>query len=96
LSLTRTNRALDLFRWEPLAPRWPHFSRPLQPAPAPELIWPRRGNKSGVSAVTTNDDAPPSLRGYQLRHWNRGGMAFWAVSDLNDAELADFERALQG
>ena len=36
-----------------------------------------------------------SVRGFQLRHWSRGGMSFWAVSDLNDAELAEFERALR-
>jgi anti-sigma factor RsiW len=36
-----------------------------------------------------------SVRGFQIRHWNRGGMSFWAVSDLNDAELGQFERALQ-
>ncbi len=36
-----------------------------------------------------------SVRGFQLRHWSRGEMSFWAVSDLNDAELAEFERALR-
>jgi anti-sigma factor RsiW len=36
-----------------------------------------------------------SVRGFQLRHWSRGEMSFWAISDLNDAELAEFERALR-
>ena len=36
-----------------------------------------------------------SVRGFHVRHWTRGGMTFWAVSDLNDAELAEFARALQ-
>jgi anti-sigma factor RsiW len=36
-----------------------------------------------------------SVRGFQLRHWSRGEMSFWAVSDLNDTELAEFERALR-
>jgi anti-sigma factor RsiW len=31
-----------------------------------------------------------------VRHWIRNGMSFWAVSDLNDAELSEFVRALQG
>jgi anti-sigma factor RsiW len=30
-----------------------------------------------------------------VRHWTRGGMAFWAVSDLNDTELDQFVQALQ-
>ena len=35
-----------------------------------------------------------SIRGFHLRQWSRGGMSFWAVSDLNDAELTEFVRAL--
>jgi len=51
------------------------------------LIWPET---SGIAA-----DDVRSIRGFQLRHWSRAGMSFWAVSDLNGAELAEFERALQ-
>ena len=36
-----------------------------------------------------------ALRGFQVRHWTRGGMTFWAASDLNDIELDQFVRALQ-
>jgi anti-sigma factor RsiW len=36
-----------------------------------------------------------SVRGFQLRHWSRGEMSFWAISDLNEAELAEFEQALR-
>jgi anti-sigma factor RsiW len=36
-----------------------------------------------------------SERGFHVHHWVRDGMAYWAVSDLNDAELAAFVRALQ-
>jgi anti-sigma factor RsiW len=35
-----------------------------------------------------------ALRGFQVRHWTRDGMAFWAVSDLNDIELDQFTQAL--
>lgn len=31
-----------------------------------------------------------SQQGYNLLHWVQGGMQFWAVSDLNEAELAKF------
>jgi anti-sigma factor (TIGR02949 family) len=33
--------------------------------------------------------------GFNVLHWTRNGMSFWAVSDLNAAELADFEKLLQ-
>jgi anti-sigma factor RsiW len=36
-----------------------------------------------------------TIRGFQVRHWMRNGMSFWAVSDLNEAELDEFVRALQ-
>jgi anti-sigma factor RsiW len=36
-----------------------------------------------------------SVRGFQVRHWTRDAMAFWAVSDLNDVELDQFVHALQ-
>ena len=32
-------------------------------------------------------------RGYNVLHWSDGGMAFWAVSDLNAAEMRDFAAA---
>jgi anti-sigma factor (TIGR02949 family) len=39
-------------------------------------------------------DAPPresSHRGYNLIHWTRGEISFWAVSELNLGELREFE-----
>jgi anti-sigma factor RsiW len=36
-----------------------------------------------------------TIRGFHVRHWTRDHMAFWAVSDLNEAELDQFARALQ-
>jgi anti-sigma factor RsiW len=35
-----------------------------------------------------------SNRGFHIRHWVDDSMSFWAVSDLNDAELSRFSRAL--
>jgi len=31
-----------------------------------------------------------SKRGYNVVHWSEGGLAFWAVSDLNAAEMRSF------
>ena len=36
-----------------------------------------------------------SMRGFHVKHWIRNGMSFWAVSDLNDAELSGLVRSLQ-
>jgi anti-sigma factor RsiW len=30
--------------------------------------------------------------GFNVRHWREGGLDFWAVSDINADELADFEQ----
>ena len=43
---------------------------------------------------TTERDSRPAvlapINGYNLIHWSRGGMTFWAVSDLNEKELMEF------
>lgn len=43
---------------------------------------------------TTERDSKPAvlapINGYNLIHWSRGGMTFWAVSDLNEKELMEF------
>jgi len=46
------------------------------------FTWPSRG-----------PDTPAELtrNGYHALYWNRAGMAWWAVSDLNTAELRRFE-----
>jgi anti-sigma factor RsiW len=36
-----------------------------------------------------------SLRGFHIHHWVHDRMSFWAVSDLNEAELAQFCEALE-
>jgi len=43
----------------------------------------------------SNRDLVLTVRGFNLRHWIHNGMSFWAVSDLNRAELGEFTSALQ-
>jgi len=52
------------------------------------LVAPERGET--FSAVSRR-----SVRGFHVRHWVRDGMAFWAVSDLNEVEIGEFARGLE-
>jgi anti-sigma factor RsiW len=36
-----------------------------------------------------------TIRGYNLIHWSKSGMTFWAVSDLNAGELSEFVRDIR-
>jgi anti-sigma factor RsiW len=67
--------------------------------PVAALVYQRQGHAIDLficpdSTGTITEDVR-SVRGFQLRHWSRGEMSFWAVSDLNEAELAEFEQALR-
>jgi anti-sigma factor RsiW len=66
---------------------------------AAALVYRRRQHTINLFVWPESSGTVPAdvrtVRGFQLRHWSRGGMSFWAVSDLNDGELAEFERALQ-
>jgi anti-sigma factor RsiW len=52
------------------------------------FIWPAPG---------APDTAPAALKrqGYHLVHWTGSGMTFWAVSDLNAAELQQFAELIR-
>jgi anti-sigma factor RsiW len=52
------------------------------------FVWPSR---SGADAETEMI----SRQGYNLFHWSKAGMTYWAISDLNSAELRDFARQIQ-
>jgi anti-sigma factor RsiW len=49
---------------------------------------------SEASDAVRSSDAR-TIRGFHVRHWTHGGMSYWAVSDVNDAELDQFVHALQ-
>jgi mycothiol system anti-sigma-R factor len=46
------------------------------------FVWPDRVGSGGPAHAERN--------GYFLEHWQRGGMTFWVVSDLNRPELEGF------
>ncbi|MGE5813391.1 MAG: anti-sigma factor family protein [Acidobacteriota bacterium] len=67
---------------------------------AAALVYERRKHTINVFALPARDGAAlpaegRSLRGFHVYHWNREGMSLWAVSDLNDAELKEFVRAIR-
>ena len=67
--------------------------------PVAALIYQRRQHPINVFVWPASDSREAltdtrALRGFQVRHWTRDGMAFWAVSDLNDIELDQFAQAL--
>jgi len=70
----------------------------LSGQPVAALVYERR--KHTINVFIAADTAAPefearSARGFHVRHWVRDGMSFWAVSDLNEAELVEFTQALR-
>lgn len=51
------------------------------------FVLPTPASDRGSEAMTRN--------GYNILHWTRQGFDYWAVSDLNAAELLDFEKLLE-
>jgi anti-sigma factor RsiW len=52
------------------------------------FVWPETSETRGSAEAW-------AIRGFHVRHWAHGGMSYWAVSDVNDADLDQFVRALQ-
>jgi anti-sigma factor RsiW len=72
----------------------------LDGRPAAALVYQRQKHTINVFVAPARDDAfaradARSLRGFHIHHWIHDGMSFWAVSDLNDAELTAFVNALR-
>jgi anti-sigma factor RsiW len=68
--------------------------------PVAALVYQRRQHTINVFLWPAADSsqAPAdarTLRGFQVRHWTRAGMVFWAVSDLNGTELDQFVNRLE-
>ena len=67
--------------------------------PVAALVYQRRQHTINVFVASADDAFGPagsrSVRGFHVHHWVRDGLSFFAVSDLNDTELADFARRLQ-
>jgi anti-sigma factor RsiW len=51
------------------------------------FLWPAHAADSGLHALAMN--------GYNVVNWNRAGMTYWAVSDLNSHDLTTFAGQLK-
>lgn len=60
-------------------------------------IWPTQQHNSNDAKASDIGAAPraASRQGFQLLRWRQGGMAFSAVSDMNQQDLAEFSRQLR-
>lgn len=67
--------------------------------PVAALVYERRLHKINLFVFPTTDpdsgNKISSRQGYNVVHWNRLGMTFWAVSDINVGELQEFTQAIQ-
>ncbi|MEZ0167435.1 anti-sigma factor [Microvirga sp. TS319] len=54
------------------------------------FIWPAEKSEGGIAQPQASVN-----NGYNMLHWSGSGMTFWAVSDLNAAELQEFMRRFQ-
>lgn len=52
------------------------------------FLWPAAGGSRAAGRAATR-------QGYHMLHWTQSGMNYWAVSDLNVAELEQFARLIQ-
>src|SRR4029079_10792261 len=71
----------------------------LSGRPVAALVYQRRQHVINLFVFPDQGDTPSSdtliKQGYNLIRWNRSGMTFWAVSDLNMSELQEFSQLLQ-
>ncbi len=52
------------------------------------FIWPAAPGENAEQKTLTR-------QGYTMIHWNKSGMTYWAVSDLNKSELEEFVKLMQ-
>jgi anti-sigma factor RsiW len=64
----------------------------------PSIVYRRRLHTINLFAWPEGSQTLPATAqfdGYNLRHWSRGGLDYWAVSDVAPGDLAQFEAAFE-
>jgi len=72
----------------------------LDNRPVAALVYHRDKHLINVFVWPSDKTAPAEIarvtrQGYNLFHWSRSGMNFWAVSDLEEGQLQEFAKLLQ-
>ena len=72
----------------------------LADRPVAALVYYRRLHAINVFTWPGGDDKDKAVQqfsrqGFHLCHWQKSGMTYWAISDLNDQEFGDFVRLFQ-
>jgi len=67
----------------------------LTDRPVAALVYYRRLHAINLFTWPADDDDEKAVRrlarqGYNIRYWQRAGMTYWAISDLNEQELDEF------
>jgi len=66
----------------------------LDKVAVPTLIYTRRLHVISLTAVPSDSSgaAPSVVNGFNILGWSDEGISYWAISDLNPAELAEFAK----
>lgn len=72
----------------------------LADRPVAALVYHRRAHAINLFTWPAVNEIDKSVQeharqGFHIRHWQRSGMTYWAISDLNDKELDEFVRLFQ-
>jgi anti-sigma factor RsiW len=72
----------------------------LTDRPVAALVYYRRLHAINLFTWPAADDDVKPVRGlarqgFHIRYWQRGGMSYWAISDLNEQEFDEFVRLFQ-
>jgi anti-sigma factor RsiW len=73
----------------------------LHDRPVAAIVYQRRQHTINLFVWPSSpaDDAAPakaSRQGFHMLRWTSSGMTFWVISDLNEGELQEFVRLIQG
>jgi anti-sigma factor RsiW len=64
-------------------------------APAPVLVYRHKEHFISLTALPAQGSPPPQafvIDGYSVQVWRDGGTEYWAISDIDPAELANFRQ----
>jgi len=64
----------------------------------PAIVYHRRLHTINLFAWPAGGPTPSATTapdGYHLRHWQQAGLDYWAVSDIGEGDLAQFEQAFK-